>query len=102
MTHSRRAVVVVHAMESEPASRKDQLLLTVAPHHVLGGAVLAALAVGADPVQMCRPRSAPSSTGNCARLWTNDTSLARRDLAPAGLPRPGRVCSWRFPTRSAG
>lgn len=52
-----RAVVVVNAMESEPASRKDQLLLAVAPHLVLDGAVLAAAAVGADSVHLCLPRN---------------------------------------------
>jgi NADH:ubiquinone oxidoreductase subunit F (NADH-binding) len=51
-----RCVVVVNAMESEPASRKDQFLIAVAPHLVLDGAVLAAMAVGADAVHVCLPR----------------------------------------------
>lgn len=51
-----RAVVVVNAMESEPASRKDRFLVAVAPHLVLDGAVLAAVAVGADTVHVCLPR----------------------------------------------
>ena len=52
-----RTVVVVNAMESEPASRKDQFLLAVAPHLVLDGAVLAATVVGADTVHVCLPRT---------------------------------------------
>ncbi|WP_234360150.1 NADH-ubiquinone oxidoreductase-F iron-sulfur binding region domain-containing protein [Streptomyces sp. DSM 15324] len=52
-----RPVVVVNAMESEPASRKDQFLLAVAPHLVLDGAVLAAAEVGADTVHVCLPRT---------------------------------------------
>ena len=55
-TRRGRAVVVVNAMESEPASRKDQFLIAVAPHLVLDGAVLAAAAVGADTVHVCLPR----------------------------------------------
>ncbi|MFE9882974.1 NADH-ubiquinone oxidoreductase-F iron-sulfur binding region domain-containing protein [Streptomyces sp. NPDC005784] len=55
-----RAVVVVNAMESEPAGRKDQFLITVAPHLVLDGAVLAAAAVGADTVHVCLPRTRPA------------------------------------------
>lgn len=53
----RRAVVVANGMESEPASRKDRFLLSVAPHLVLDGAVLAAQAVGAHQVHLCVPRT---------------------------------------------
>ncbi|MFJ1973865.1 NADH-ubiquinone oxidoreductase-F iron-sulfur binding region domain-containing protein [Streptomyces sp. NPDC087903] len=55
-----RCVVVVNAMESEPASRKDQFLIAVAPHLVLDGAVLAATSVGADTVHVCLPRDRPT------------------------------------------
>lgn len=46
----RRPVVVVNGTESEPASRKDALLVTRHPHLVLDGALLAAAAVGAPDV----------------------------------------------------
>ncbi len=48
----RRPVVVVNGAESEPASRKDRLLLTTKPHLVLDGALAAAAAVGADRIEI--------------------------------------------------
>jgi NADH:ubiquinone oxidoreductase subunit F (NADH-binding) len=48
----RRAVVIGNGAEGEPASRKDHVLLTHAPHLVLDGLQLAARAVGADEVHL--------------------------------------------------
>ena len=58
----RRAVVVANGSESEPASRKDAVLLTHTPHLVIDGAMVAATAVGADEVVLYVKRSDP-------RLW---------------------------------
>jgi len=51
----RRPVVVVNAMEGEPASMKDQVLLSFAPHLVIDGAELLAAAIGAKEVLICLP-----------------------------------------------
>lgn len=44
------AVVVVNATEGEPASWKDKVLLTRAPHLILDGAALAAYALDAEEI----------------------------------------------------
>jgi len=47
-----RKVIVANGAESEPASRKDNLLLRAAPHLVLDGLQLAAEAVGATEAHL--------------------------------------------------
>jgi NADH:ubiquinone oxidoreductase subunit F (NADH-binding) len=49
----RRPMVVVNAMEGEPASAKDRVLLSCAPHLVLDGAEVAAAVVGASEIVIC-------------------------------------------------
>jgi NADH:ubiquinone oxidoreductase subunit F (NADH-binding) len=46
----RRPIVVANGSEGEPASEKDEFLMSTAPHLILDGAELAAAAVGADEV----------------------------------------------------
>ena len=53
------AVVIANGAESEPASSKDRLLLSRAPHLVLDGIALAAEAVGATRAYLC-VHAAPS------------------------------------------
>jgi NADH:ubiquinone oxidoreductase subunit F (NADH-binding) len=53
----RRALVVANGSESEPASRKDAVLLTHTPHLVIDGALAAATAVGADEAVLYVKRS---------------------------------------------
>jgi NADH:ubiquinone oxidoreductase subunit F (NADH-binding) len=56
-SHRGHAVLVANGMESEPASEKDQALMSRAPHLVLDGIELAAQAVGAGAAYLCLPRS---------------------------------------------
>ena len=48
-----RKVIVANGAESEPASRKDALLLRAAPNLVLDGLQLAAEAIGASEAHLC-------------------------------------------------
>ncbi|MFF7645127.1 NADH-ubiquinone oxidoreductase-F iron-sulfur binding region domain-containing protein [Streptomyces canus] len=73
-----RTVLVVNAMESEPASFKDQFLLAVAPHLVLDGAVLAATVIGADTVHVCLPRTRAVQYAQLSAAL-NDRRRARLD-----------------------
>jgi NADH:ubiquinone oxidoreductase subunit F (NADH-binding) len=49
----RRPVVVVNGIEGEPASAKDRVLLTHAPHLALDGAEVAASVMGAREIVFC-------------------------------------------------
>jgi len=61
--HARKdAVVVVNAMEGEPAAGKDAVLAQRQPHLILDGAVLAAEAVGAPTVNVAVHRGGRAHT----------------------------------------
>jgi NADH:ubiquinone oxidoreductase subunit F (NADH-binding) len=55
----RRPVVVANGCEGEPVSGKDHVLLELAPHLVLDGALAVAAALGADEVLLCVHRNDP-------------------------------------------
>lgn len=78
---TRRPVVVVNAAESEPASHKDAVLLTRAPHLVLDGAALVAAALGAREVVVWLHR------GEAATLRATQAAVAeRRTQGLLGVP----------------
>jgi NADH:ubiquinone oxidoreductase subunit F (NADH-binding) len=87
---SRRPVVVVNAMEGEPASDKDRVLLAYAPHLVLDGAEVAAAVIGASEVVICVPDD-------------NDTGASSMEAAIAHRRQAGmagrRISVHRPPAR---
>ena len=80
----RRTVVVVNATEGEPASRKDALLSSLAPHLILDGAVLAAGAVGATEVHVCVERRGEGANDGLVRA-VEERARAKRDKVTVRL-----------------
>ena len=81
-----RRALVVNAAEGEPMSAKDQVLLHLAPHLVLDGAVLVAEAIGARDVVVALKQSARTT-----QTGLHDALAARTDVrraACAGCPTP--------------
>jgi NADH:ubiquinone oxidoreductase subunit F (NADH-binding) len=83
----RGGTIVVNAMEGEPASDKDALLLTTVPHLVLDGAQLLAAACGAERVVACVPAGRDHVA---AAAWLAITERVDRAYAPVpeALVRP--------------
>lgn len=57
---SHRPILVVNAMEGEPASHKDAVLLLHAPHLVLDGVATASIAIRARQAVVCVPTDRPT------------------------------------------
>lgn len=67
--------VIVNGAESEPASSKDRVLLTRAPHLVLDGAIAAARALGAASVTVAVHDGATAAAVRTAILERDDAAL---------------------------
>ncbi len=90
---SRRPVVVVNALEGEPASAKDRTLLARAPHLVLDGAEVVAAVVRAREVVVCL------SDRDAALAPMIDQALSeRRSTGAAAAPVSVRRAPGRYVT----
>ncbi len=86
----RSPMVVVNAMEGEPASAKDRVLLEDAPHLVLDGADVAAAVVGASEIVICVPDHAGSPAASIeAAIAQRKTDGHRHPRVSVQRP-PGR------------
>ena len=91
----RRPIVVANGMEGEPASAKDRLLLSVAPHLVLDGAELAAAAIGAEEIHVCVPRGPSSPLAALEHALDERARAGRRSACPIRVSLPSRALRRR-------
>lgn len=83
LSRTKRPVVIANAMEGEPASSKDAVLISHSPHLVLDGITLAARTIGADDLFIAVHRDS-------ALVPILERALAER--AEAGIdPEPIRI-----------
>jgi NADH:ubiquinone oxidoreductase subunit F (NADH-binding) len=87
----RHKIVVVNAMEGEPASHKEFSLLTSNPHLVLDGALYLAGAIGAHAVVVCVSRD-NNIVINALNQAINERLSARRGEVSIELRTP----PWRY------
>jgi NADH:ubiquinone oxidoreductase subunit F (NADH-binding) len=83
-------VVVVNAMEGEPASHKDAALLATNPHLVLDGADVLASAIGARRVLVCVARDNVATVEHVRRAVTERETRRARAIETEVLTPPGR------------
>jgi respiratory-subunit NADH dehydrogenase subunit len=96
----RRAVVVANGSESEPASRKDAVLLAHTPHLVIDGALVAATAVGADEAVLYVKRSDPRVWSAVLRAIDERRAAGARGPALRVVSAPPSYLSGQRPPRS--
>lgn len=75
---SHNKFVVVNAMEGEPASHKDQSLLSANPHLVIDGAEYLASMIGAKHIAICVARDNPTVVNHINRALHERTRRSQR------------------------
>jgi NADH:ubiquinone oxidoreductase subunit F (NADH-binding) len=83
-------VLVVNAMEGEPASAKDRHLLIHAPHLVLDGAEVVAEVIGASEVVVCVSDHGPSPAASIERAIAERRSAGLSHRLTSVRQPPGR------------
>jgi len=83
----RPPLLLVNAMEGEPASAKDRLLLNRVPHLVLDGAQVAAVVVGASEVRVCVP-AGHGALAQSVRRALSERARAHLDLITPTIEQP--------------
>jgi NADH:ubiquinone oxidoreductase subunit F (NADH-binding) len=85
-----RPTLVVNALEGEPASSKDKVLLSCVPHLVLDGAQLAACALEAKRIIVCVPDEAHDAAASISRAVAERMGTALAPVAVEVARPPGR------------
>jgi NADH:ubiquinone oxidoreductase subunit F (NADH-binding) len=80
------AVVVANASESEPASAKDRLLLSLRPHLVIDGIEVAARAVGARKAYICVSQRSDHAVRALQQALRERTEARLRPIAVEVVP----------------
>jgi len=83
----RGGTILVNAMEGEPASDKDKLLLVRSPHLVLDGAQILAAATGAAQITVCVPAGREQVAASVAHALA-ERSAARWARVAEQVVRP--------------
>jgi NADH:ubiquinone oxidoreductase subunit F (NADH-binding) len=79
----RKTVVLANGCEAEPLSGKDAALLSLAPHLVLDGLMLAAGALGADEARICLHHNASTHVSAALRERHDDPVRVEIVAVPA-------------------
>lgn len=82
-----RGILIVNGMEGEPASDKDKVLLSRAPHLVLDGAQLMAAACNAHQIVVCVPAGRDAIAGAVSRAVAERAARAYGPV-PESIVRP--------------
>jgi NADH:ubiquinone oxidoreductase subunit F (NADH-binding) len=85
-----RRTLVVNAMEGEPASTKDKILLSCVPHLVLDGAELAASALGATRIVVCVAHQRHDMTNAVVHAVAERSGTALAPVPVEVVQPPGR------------